>query len=253
MKAVAGSCALAVVIGAAGWRQGWERREPGDDSTVKAVGEALIFIDMTAAVSLHFVHVNGMTGELFIAEMMGAGGALFDYDNDGDLDLYLVQGGRLTDGGDAAPSPRPSDRLLRNDLSIGPDGGSVVRFTDVTDSSGIEATGYGMGVVAGDFGNDGWIDLYVTNFGSNQLWRNHGDGSFSDVTASSGSSAGSSARVCAGTKPAASVATACANSVWPSAGLPTTMVSRSAGNNPDAPSRKRAQALSWVMIAMAPE
>jgi hypothetical protein len=121
---------------------------------------------------------------------MGPGAALFDYDNDGDLDVYLVQGGRL--GPDKSPAADPSpeaaiaDRLFRNDLTVDATGRRHLRFTDVTRQSGIRALGYGMGVTTGDFDNDGWVDLYVTNFGPNQLWRNRGDGSFEDVTARAG-------------------------------------------------------------------
>ena len=127
-----------------------------------------------------------MSGEHYFNEIMGGGAALFDFDNDGDLDLYLLQGREL--GPDltfAPPAGMPlTDRLYRNDLQ--PGGGATLRFTDVTEASGIEAAGYGMGVATGDFDNDGWTDLYVTNFGSNQLLRNRGDGTFDDVTAASG-------------------------------------------------------------------
>lgn len=150
-----------------------------------------IFIDQTQASGLEFVHFNGMSGELYFPEMMGPGVGLFDYDNDGDLDVYLVQGHmlgpdkKLKDAVYPPTSGQPlSDRLYRNDL--GRDGAGSLRFTDVTGSAGIKAGGYGMGVAAADYDNDGDVDLYVTNFGSNQLWRNEGDGTFSDVTAQAG-------------------------------------------------------------------
>jgi len=127
------------------------------------------FIDATAQTGPDFVHANGAAGDLLLPEVIGPGGALFDYDNDGDLDLFVVQGAGKTGG-----------RLFRNDAS---QAGPRFRFTDVTDRSGIVATGYGMGAATGDYDNDGWIDLYVTNMGSNQLFRNNGDGTFSDVTA----------------------------------------------------------------------
>jgi len=140
------------------------------------------FVETAAASGLDFTHVNGMTGAFYIAEIMGPGCALFDYDNDGDLDVYLVQGGPLAP--DASPPPR--DRLFRNDLTITDDGRRRLAFTDVTERSGIDARGYGMGVAAGDYDNDGWVDLYVTNFGPNQLWRNRGDGSFEEVAEAAG-------------------------------------------------------------------
>ncbi len=151
--------------------------------------EAEFFSEMAEAVGIDFVHFNGMSGEFYFPEMVGAGGALLDYDNDGDLDVYLVQGHMLGPSktlAEASFPPRPgqplTDRLYRNDLMIQKDGTRTLRFTDVTAASRIEATGYGMGVAAGDFDNDGWVDLYVTHYGSNQLWRNNGDGTFADVT-----------------------------------------------------------------------
>lgn len=139
------------------------------------------FDDATAATGLDFVHFNGMSGDRSIIEEMGSGGALFDADGDGDLDLYLVQGAMLaTEHGktlaDATFPTRhaspPSDRLYRNDL----DGDGDVRWTDVTDASGLAAiaVGYGLGVATGDYDRDGDIDLYVTNHGANQLLRNEG-------------------------------------------------------------------------------
>jgi hypothetical protein len=148
-----------------------------------------LFSEKAAASGLDFVHFNGMSGELYLAEIMGAGAALFDYDNDGDLDVYLVQGGMLGPGktlADAVFPPPPGrvlrDRLFRNDLVAGETGERKPRFTDVTEASGIRAEGYGMGVATGDFDNDGFTDLYITNFGVNQLLRNNGDGTFSDAT-----------------------------------------------------------------------
>ncbi len=156
-----------------------------------------IFTEEASARGLDFVHFNGMSGGLYIAEVMGAGVAVFDYDNDGDLDVYLVQGALLDDTELGATTFPPSeamrpltDRLYRNDLENG-----EPSFVDVTEESGLNATGFGMGVATGDVDNDGWIDLYVTNLGSNQLWRNRGAGAegaasntvtFEDVTAASG-------------------------------------------------------------------
>ena len=157
-----------------------------------ASGQAEYFTDMAQASGLDFVHFNGMSGEFYLAEIMGSGAALFDYDNDGDLDVYLVQGNMIGPGkkpGDARFPPADNtllkDRLFRNDLA--PDAsGSRLAFTDVTSESGIDAPGYGMGVATGDIDNDGWVDLYVTNFGRNQLLRNLGDGTFEDITERAG-------------------------------------------------------------------
>ncbi len=157
-------------------------RGPGHDAPA-------IFSEVAAASGLDFEHFNGMSGKLYFAEMTGPGVALFDYDNDGDLDVYAVQGGLL--GGDLLDEEREAppdlrDRLFRNDLSVLPDGSRRASFTDVTAASGLDARGYGMGVATGDYDNDGWVDLYVTNFGANQLWRNRRDGTFEDVTRETG-------------------------------------------------------------------
>ena len=151
------------------------------------------FVDRTAAVGLDFLHFNGMSGEFYLSEMMGAGAALFDFDNDGDLDLYLVQGQMLGLGKtlEDALFPLPpgqplKDRLYRNDLERQPDGTQLVRFTDVTEASGLSQGSYGMGVATGDVDNDGWVDLYRTQLGPNQLFRNNGDGTFRDVSAPTG-------------------------------------------------------------------
>ena len=155
-----------------------------------------IFADGTEEAGLDFVHFNGMSGKFYYCEMVGGGGALLDYDNDGDLDLYVVQGHMLGEGepsgapGVSRVGPAPMDRLYRNDLTAAPGGTRRLRFTDVTASSGIRARGYGMGVAAADIDNDGWVDLYVMNFGPNQMFRNRGDGTFEDVTAKTGTGDG---------------------------------------------------------------
>lgn len=145
-----------------------------------SAGPAL-FVDVAGEAGLDFVHFNGMTGRFYYSEMMGSGAAVFDADNDGDLDVFVVQGNLLGDdvAADAllpAPGPLPlKDRLFRNDTVPAEGGGMAeLRFTDVTEESGIVSAGYGMGVVAADFDNDGWTDLYVTNLGRNQLFRNLG-------------------------------------------------------------------------------
>jgi hypothetical protein len=147
-----------------------------------AADRPIPFVDVTAQSGVDFVHVNGSTGELLLPEVIGSGGALLDYDNDGDLDLFAVQGGPLRPGNDALA---PKSRLYRNDTVAG-----RVRFTDVTETSGISVTGYGMGAATGDFNNDGWVDLYVTAMGPNRLLRNNGDGTFADVTKPSGTADG---------------------------------------------------------------
>ncbi len=150
-----------------------------------------VFKDVAEEVGLIFVHFNGMSGQHYFPEMTGAGAALFDFDNDGDLDIYLLQGSMLGPGKtieDALFPPAATpivDRLFRNELISNGKSTGKLSFRDVTKQSGLLMTGYGMGVTTGDYNNDGWTDLYVTQYGSNHLLRNNGNGTFSDVTESS--------------------------------------------------------------------
>src|SRR5262249_37614424 len=133
-----------------------------------------VFVDRAAEWGLDFRYDNGATGQLYYPEIVGGGAALFDYDNDGDLDVFIVQGAGLEPGKAAAnPSTPAGGRLFRNDLIVNGVRHDRPTFVDVTAASGIRALGYGMGVAAGDFDNDGWVDLYILNFGSNQLWHNN--------------------------------------------------------------------------------
>ena len=139
-----------------------------------------VFKDVAEQVGLRFQHYNGMTGKFYLPEITGSGAALFDFDNDGDLDVFLVQGNVLEPN--TKPNGSPRGKLFRNDLNVK----RTLSFTDVTEQSGIAATGYGMGAAVGDINNDGLSDLYVTNLGSNQMYLNKGDGKFVDVTKESG-------------------------------------------------------------------
>ncbi len=164
-----------------------------DPSAGRAGGPEPWFEERAAELGIDFVHFNGMTGDYYFSEMMGGGAALFDYDGDGDLDVYLVQGAMLDPGADpetALSPPKdgvlPSDRLYRNDLGLGTGGSPEPRFVDVTEGLNGAGTGNGMGAAVGDYDGDGDPDLYVTNLGANRLLRNNGDGTFSDVTQESG-------------------------------------------------------------------
>jgi hypothetical protein len=130
--------------------------------------------DVRERIGIDHTYFSGETGQFYIIETMGGGAALFDHDNDGDLDLYLTQGNVL----DGAP-----DATLRNRLFEQNDDGV---FVDRTDASGTGDTRYAVGVTTGDYDSDGHVDLYVTNLGRNTLYRNLGDGTFADVTESAG-------------------------------------------------------------------
>ena len=132
------------------------------------------FTDITASAGITFKHVAS-PDKKYIVESMSGGVALFDYDNDGDLDIFFVNSLTV----DLVKSKgKTKSALYRNDG----DG----RFTDVTDKSGLGDVGWGMGVAAGDYNNDGFEDLYVTCLGSNHLFKNNGDGTFTDVTRKAG-------------------------------------------------------------------
>ncbi|HKE24814.1 MAG TPA: CRTAC1 family protein [Bryobacteraceae bacterium] len=114
---------------------------------------------------------------------MGAGVAMFDYDNDGLLDLFFVNGAALRDPMPPGAKPDKSEPRFWNRLYRNNGDGT---FTDVTESAGLRGAGYGMGVAAGDFNNDGFSDLFVTGLGRNYLYRNNGDGTFTDITERAG-------------------------------------------------------------------
>ena len=143
---------------------------------VRAHGE-IILTDVTKQTGITFVHTDGSSGNRFIMETVTAGLALFDYDNDGDIDIYFVNGAPLKGTPPSRDGP-PKNALYRND------GGW--KFTDVTEQAGVGDTGYGLGVAVGDYDNDGYQDIYLNNFGLNVLYHNNGDGTFTDVTKQAG-------------------------------------------------------------------
>ncbi len=146
-----------------------ERRAPEDATTAAPP----LFTDVAAHAGIDFLHVSGARGAFWIPEEMGSGGAFLDYDDDGDMDLYLVQGGVI-----GVSNTDHRNRLYRN-VGSG-------RFDDVSRASDADINGYGMGCVAADYDNDGDIDLYVTRLGPDRLLENNGDGTFSDATERSG-------------------------------------------------------------------
>ena len=131
----------------------------------------ILFTDATASAGLQFHHVDGRRGQRYFLETVGSGAAFFDYDADGFIDIYFVNGADLPGFNSSVP---PTNRLYRNSG----DG----TFTDVTAQAGVGDTGYGAGCAVADYDNDGDLDLYVTNFGANVLYRNEGDSTFTDAT-----------------------------------------------------------------------
>lgn len=131
--------------------------------------------DVSRETGVTFVHTDGSSGSRYIVETVTAGLALFDYDSDGLIDIYFLNGAPLR-GAEADTPPR--NALYRNEGDW--------RFTDVTDEAGVGDIGFGLGVAAADYDNDGDQDLFVNNYGPNVLYRNNGDGTFSDVTEQAG-------------------------------------------------------------------
>lgn len=130
----------------------------------------VLFADVTEQVGVNFLHDSGSRGEYVMPEHIGSGLALFDYDNDGRLDLYLIQGGGPQSGS-------------RNQLYHQEANGT---FRNVSEGSGLDVVGTGMGVTAGDVNNDGWTDLLVTEYGRIRLFLNRGGGHFEEVTQAAG-------------------------------------------------------------------
>src|SRR5438552_2350722 len=168
-----GPCAALVLVGA------------GSAATLLA-GARFVALEAAHPPGLGFVHRNSPTSQKYLIETMGGGVALLDYNNDGLLDVFFVNSGRLDDpvklpARFSRTEPAYWNRLYRQN----PDGS----FTDVTQAAGLDRAGdgnYGMGVATGDYDNDGFTDIYVTSYGRNVLYHNNGDGTFTDVTARAG-------------------------------------------------------------------
>ena len=141
------------------------------------------FIDITASSGVRFKHEASHTSRKYLPETMGSGVALFDYDNDGRLDIFLVNGAPLDDPTPKGTIPRKTGPKYWNRLFHQKSDGT---FEDMTETAGLQGVGYGMGVAVGDYDNDGYEDLYVTAYGGNRLYHNNGNGTFTDVTAQAG-------------------------------------------------------------------
>ncbi|MXX85689.1 MAG: CRTAC1 family protein, partial [Acidobacteria bacterium] len=142
-----------------------------------ATGGQIRLEEVSGASGIDYRNVSGEPEKRFIVSSLGAGAGLLDYDQDGDLDLYLVNGAPLED---RTTGPGLPNRLFRNEGGF--------RFSDQTEAAGVGDTGWGYGVAAADVDNDGFPDLYVTNLGENVLYRNRGDGTFERVRAAGGAS-----------------------------------------------------------------
>jgi hypothetical protein len=140
------------------------------ESARSSSGSTPWFFDFTDKVGLDFVHDPGPTGSYFMPQIIGSGAALFDFDNDGRLDIYLLQNG--------GPDSKSTNRLYHQ--------GSDGHFTDVSARSGLDVSGFNMGVAIADVNNDGWPDVLLTQYGGLRLFLNNGNGTFTDITKTAG-------------------------------------------------------------------
>jgi hypothetical protein len=155
-------------------------------SAVQAAGstpDTAKFNDATSALGINFEYIASHTSKKYLIETMGSGVALFDYDNDGRLDIFVVNGASLSDPTPKGTIPQKAGPKDWNRLYHQKSDGT---FEDVTEKAGLQGVGYGMGVAVGDYDNDGFEDLYVTAYGGNKLYHNNGDGTFTDVTEKAG-------------------------------------------------------------------
>ena len=139
----------------------------------------IALVDVTRETGIDFKHTDGGCGRRYIMETFSAGLALFDYDQDGDVDVYFLNGAPLE--GTKVDRP-PRNALYRNDGNF--------RFTDVTEEAGVGDPGFGLGVAVGDYDNDGLSDIYLSNYGPNVMYHNNGDGTFTDLTGRTGTAGG---------------------------------------------------------------
>jgi hypothetical protein len=149
---------------------------PKAPEKLPAEAPSVRFTDITSEAGLTFTHANGAYGEKLLPETMGGGVAFFDFDSDGDADLFFVNSTWWPWHPLSQDDP-PTPALYRNDGT---------RFTEVTQGSGLDHSFYGMGTAAGDYDNDGLVDLFLTGVGGNRLFQNQGNGRFREVTSTAG-------------------------------------------------------------------
>lgn len=145
------------------------------------------FTDITATAKINFKHNGSPTTLKYLLETMGGGVALFDFDNDGRLDIFFTNGALLKDPMPAGSMPDKHESQFWNRLYHQKSDGS---FEDVTERAGSKGEGFSLGVAAADYDNDGFVDLYVTGYGANQLYHNNGDGTFTEMARKLGVAAG---------------------------------------------------------------
>ena len=156
---------------------------PAASATSPAPGVPGKFVDITASAGIHFKQEASKTTKKYLLETMGSGVAVFDYDNDGRLDIFFANGARIDDPMPKGAIPQKDGPQYSNRLyHQKPDG----TFEDVTAKAGLAGTGYSTGVAVGDYDNDGFDDLFVAGYGHSTLYHNNGDGTFTDVTATAG-------------------------------------------------------------------
>jgi len=168
---------LALGSVALGGAQQVEPKAPANQKTAAAKAQAgITFTNVAREAGLRFRHFSGASPEKYVLETMGSGAAFLDFDNDGRLDIFLVNGSSVPGN----PAPKGTGHALYRNQGDG-------TFVDVTAKAGMASEGhYGMGVAAADYDGDGWTDIFVTGFGRNILYRNLGNGTFEDVTAKAG-------------------------------------------------------------------
>jgi enediyne biosynthesis protein E4 len=172
--------ALFTIFGFLAMGVAWTTRAPAQNSTAVVPAD---FVDVTSQVGVQFMHQAHHSPRKYLLETMGSGAALFDYDNDGRLDIFLVNGAPYSDFVPKGTIPKKSGPDYSNRLFHQKADGT---FEDVTERAGLKGEFYGMGAAVGDYDNDGFEDLYVTALGGNKLYHNNGDGTFTDVTAKAG-------------------------------------------------------------------
>jgi hypothetical protein len=180
------STAFSLLVVPCTWAQNAPRSIDAAATSVQVADSpphAAIFTDVTSELGLRFEYVASHTSRKYLIETMGSGLALFDYDNDRRLDIFVVNGAQLSDPTQKGTIPQKQGPQDWNRLYHQKRDGT---FEDVTEKAGLQGIGYGMGVAVGDYDNDGFEDLYVTAYGGNRLYHNNGDGTFTDVTEKAG-------------------------------------------------------------------